>query len=159
MTALRYMTGGGGRWDGIATRGFLDRQIAAQSQAGVGERAARRFVLAMHKGGCSTPEAYDIMRDRFCAHLGTGCELWDVADVPTDRWFRDAWRRSHNGGPIEIDMRAARRLQLDKIKRAVARRNRKRLELGRSIVVPAWGSIGNAIRHARDAQELRRVWI
>ncbi len=157
-TALRYMTGGGGRWDGIATRGFLDRQIEAQSRDGVGERAAHRFVMAMHKGGCSTPEAWEIMRDRFCAHLGTGCELWDVADVPTDRWFRNAWRRSHNGGPIEIDMRKARRLQLDKIKAHVAQRNRTRAELGRSVIVPAWGEIGNAIRHARDAQELRRVW-
>ena len=42
---------------------------------------------------------------QFCAHLGTGCELWDTADVPTDRRHRDAWRRSHNGGPIWLDQR------------------------------------------------------
>jgi hypothetical protein len=23
--------------------------------------------------------------------------------VPTDRTYRDAWRRSHNGGPIRLD--------------------------------------------------------
>jgi hypothetical protein len=159
-TALRYMTGGGGRWDDIVVwdRGFLDRQIAAQSKDGVGERAAHAFVMAMHKGGCSTPEAYGIMRDRFCSHLGTGCELWDVADVPLDRWFRNAWRRSHNGGPIYVDIGKARRLQLDKIKSAAAQRNRKRIELGRKPLVPPWGEIGNAIRHARDEGELRRVW-
>jgi hypothetical protein len=102
LTALRYMTLGGGRWDGHG-RGFLERQIAEQSKFGVGERAAVRFVHAMQFGGCSSAEAYGIIRDRFCAHLGTGCELWDIADVPSDRRYRDAWRRSHNGGPIYID--------------------------------------------------------
>jgi hypothetical protein len=106
LTAMAYMTGGGGRWDGFPP-GFLDRQIAEQSKHGVGERAAVRFVHAMQFGGCSTAEAYGIMRDRFCAHLGTGCELWDVEDIPTDRSYRNAWRRSHNGGPIWIDGRKA----------------------------------------------------
>ena len=160
-TALRYMTGGGGRWDDIVAwdRGFLDRQIVAQSADGVGERAARAFVMAMHNGGCSTPEAYGIMRDRFCAHLGTACELVDVEDVSTDRWFRGAWVRSHNGGPIFVDLKKARRIHLGKIKAAVANRNKSRIELGRKPIIPAWGEIGNAIRHARDEMELRRVWL
>lgn len=113
ITALAYMTGGGGRWDDILRwdRGFLDRQIAEQSKYGVGEWAAARFVRAMQFGGCSTSEAYGIMRDRFCAHLGTGHELWDVEDVPRDRTYRDAWRRSHNGGPILIDAHKA--LEID----------------------------------------------
>jgi hypothetical protein len=110
LTALRYMTGGGGRWDGFP-RGFLERQVAAQAKHGVGEWAAARFVRAMQFGGLSTPEAYAVMRDRFCTHLGTGCELWDAEDVPTDRTYRDAWRRSHNGGPILIDQRKA--LEID----------------------------------------------
>ena len=101
-TALAYMCNGGGRWDGFP-RGFLERQIAEQSKYGVGERAAVRFVRAMQFGGCTSAEAYAIIRDRFCAHLGTACELWDIGDVPTDRTYRDAWRRSHNGGPILID--------------------------------------------------------
>ena len=58
-------------------------------------------------GGCTTAEAYGIIRDRDCSHLGTGCELWDASDLPTDRRYRNAWRRSHNGGPIYIDDRAA----------------------------------------------------
>jgi len=107
LTALAYMTGGGGRWDGYP-RGFIERQIAAQAADGVGEDNAARFVRAMQFGGCSTPEAYGVMRDRFCFHLGTGCELWNVEDVPTDRTYRDAWRRSHNGGPIVIDEAKAR---------------------------------------------------
>ena len=111
------MTGGGGRWDAeirFLPRGFMDRQIAAQARHGVGERAAARFVRAMQWGGLTTAEAYAVMRDRFCAHLGTGCELWDTADVPRDRTYRDAWRRSHNGGPIVIDEIKAR--EIDEIR-------------------------------------------
>jgi hypothetical protein len=109
LTALRYMTGGGGRWDDVLywDREFLDRQIAAQAKDGVGEWAAARFVHAMQFGGLTDAEAYGVMRDRFCAHLGTGCELWAVTDIPTDRTYRDAWRRSHNGGPIIIDPKVA----------------------------------------------------
>ena len=107
LTALAYMTGGGGRWDGYP-RGFLERQIAEQAKHGVGEDNAARFVRAMQFGGLTTAEAYGAMRDRFCAHLGTAHELWDVEDVPTDRTYRDAWRRSHNGGPIVIDEAKAR---------------------------------------------------
>jgi hypothetical protein len=40
--------------------------------------------------------------------------------VPTDRWFRDAWRRSSNGGPIYIDIDKAIEIQARKI---VAARN------------------------------------
>lgn len=110
LTALAYMTGGGGRWDGYP-RGFLERQIAEQAKYGVGEDNAARFVRAMQFGGLTSAQAYAVMRDRFCAHLGSGCELWDVEDVPTNRTYRDAWRRSHNGGPILIDERKA--LEID----------------------------------------------
>ena len=110
LTALAYMTGGGGRWDDVLRwdRDFLDRQIAEQSKCGVGEWAAARFVRAMQFGGLSTPEAYGVIRDRFCAHLGSGHELWHTEDVPTNRTYRDAWRRSRNGGPILIDEVKAR---------------------------------------------------
>jgi hypothetical protein len=109
LTALRFMCLGGGRW-ASPQRGFLDRQIAEQAKYGVGERAAQRFVMALHKGGCSSSEAFEIMRDRYCAHLGTGCELWDSADVPQNRRHRNAWRRSHNGGPIWIDETLAQQI-------------------------------------------------
>ena len=110
LTAMAYMTGGGGRWDGFS-RGFIERQIAEQSKYGVGEWAAARFVRAMQFGGLSSAEAYGIMRDRFCAHLGTGCELWDVEDIPLDRTYRNAWRRSANGGPIVFDEEKVRQIQ------------------------------------------------
>ena len=40
--------------------------------------------MAIQFGGCTDAEAYELMRDRFCTHLGTGIELWDTADVPHD---------------------------------------------------------------------------
>ena len=112
----------------------------------------------MVSGGCTTAEALAIIRDRDCAHLGTMIELFDIDELPGDRWFRDAWTRSHNGGPVYVYLPRARRVQIDRIKGAVAQRNRRRLLLGRALIAPAWGSIGNAIRHARDEHELRRVW-
>lgn len=138
LTAMSYMTGGGGRWDPpegkmwyrwnnksylidvpyrlrlykfTTPTWFLDAQINEQAKYGVGEAAARSFVHAMQFGGLTTAEAYGVMRDRFCAHLGTGCELWDTIDVPIDRTYRDAWRRSANGGPIRLDENKVREIQ------------------------------------------------
>ena len=79
LTAMCFMTCGGGRWHDELQHeppGFLERQIAEQAKNGVGEWAARRFVEAMQNGGCTVDDAYEIMRDRFAAHLGTGHELW-----------------------------------------------------------------------------------
>jgi hypothetical protein len=103
---IRWM-GTGGRWAGYP-RGFVDIQIERQIAAGIHADAAARFARALAFGGCTEAEALAIVRDRDCAHKGTGIELWDVDDVPSDRTYRDAWRRSHNGGPIIIDEKAAR---------------------------------------------------
>ena len=159
LTALRFMTGGGGRWDGYP-RGFLDRQIAKQSEE-CGERNAHRFVMAMQFGGCTDAEAYELMRDRFCAHHGSGIELWDVGDVPQDRWFRDAWVRSHNGGPIDISLRKARGIQFRRITDAVDQENARRrtdINLFDRPIQPDWSVIRDAIRRADDVGDLRRVW-
>lgn len=146
-TALTYMTGGGGRWDGFDP-GFLDRQIAQQARDGVGERAAQRFVMAMQFGGCTTAEANEIMRDRYCAHLGTGCELWDQNDIPQDRWFRDAWRRSHNGGPICVDMQSARRIQRARL---ADFSEQQRVDL-------SWPRWRERIRRAQTPEALKATW-
>jgi hypothetical protein len=159
LTALRFMTGGGGRWDGHP-RGFLDRQIAKHAEE-CGERNAHRFVMAMQFGGCTDAEAYEVMRDRFCAHMGSGIELWDVADVPADRWFRNAWVRSHNGGSIDISLSKARAIQFRKIKAAVELENRGRrvdINLFDHPICPDWSAIRDAIRRAHDVADLRRVW-
>jgi hypothetical protein len=146
----------GGFWPSV--RGFCEWQIEMQIARGVGSDAAQRYARAMVSGGCTTAEALAIIRDRDCAHLGTMIELFDIDELPGDRWFRDAWTRSHNGGPVSVSLPSARRIQLEKIKGAIVRRNRRRIELGRKPIAPAWGELGNAIRHARDEHELRRVW-
>jgi hypothetical protein len=148
---------GGGLWRN-PERGFINRQIESKIAQGKDPDASRRFCRALAFGGCVDSEALGILRDFMCLHLGTAHEVWDIDDVPADRWFRDAWRRSHNGGPILVDLAKARRIQLEKIKAAVQAHNHPRLALGRRPYLPLWGELGNAIRHARDEEELRRVW-
>jgi hypothetical protein len=85
-------------------RGFIVTQIERKIARGVPSDAARRLCHALAFGGLSTPEAYAVIRDADCWH-GTAHELLDMEDLPTDRTYRDAWRRSHNGGPIYLDQR------------------------------------------------------
>jgi hypothetical protein len=135
LTAMCFMACGGGRWDEDIAReppGFLDRQIAEQAKHGVGEQAARRFVMAMQCGGCTVDEAYEVMRDRFAAHLGIAHELWDTADIPADRTYRAAWRRSQNGGPIWIDERKVMEIDEHRAWLTYERERRTGGELGAS---------------------------
>lgn len=136
----------GGYWAG-QTRGWLERQEELQIAGGHSPSSVRRFMRAMQDGGCTTAEAYDIIRDRDCGHLGTGFELWEPHDLP-DRWFRDAWVRSHNGGPIHIDLHKARRIQISKITNHGASR---KLDLD----MIKWRS---ACRRASSVEDLRRIW-
>lgn len=157
-TAMRYMTHGGRRWR-FADPCFIDRQIAKQAEES-GERAARRFVMAMMFGGCTDAEAYEIMRDRFCSYLGSGCELWDVADVPRDRWFRDAWVRSHNGGPIDVSLARARPIHFMQLRRAVDAENARRresIDLADRLIELDWIMIKDSVMRAPDVETLRRV--
>jgi hypothetical protein len=139
--------GCGGFWNG-RTPESLEDQVKSSVAQGRLEWAARRFIRAMDKGGCTEAEAYAIIRDRDCAHLGTGFEVWDSRDLPQDRWFRDAWRRSANGGPIGIDMKAARRIQTRRIISAAQ-------ETKATIQAPRWRE---RIRRATMPEELRHVW-
>lgn len=137
----------GGRW-ADRERGYLNMQIERQIAAGHHERAVIRFCQAMMFGGCTNAEALEIIRDRDCGHKGTAFELVDFADVPTDRWFRDAWRRSHNGGPIYIDMRVARKIQKKKIEDA-ARKIQASLQ---------WGRWNDRLRKAETPEKLKQVF-
>jgi hypothetical protein len=126
-----------------------------------GERNAHSFVIAMQFGGCTDAEAYELMRDRFCAHHGSGIELWDVGDVPRDRWFRDAWVRGHNGGPIDISLSKARGIQFRRITDAVDQENARRradINLFDRPIQPDWSAMRDAIHRADDIGDLRRVW-
>ena len=165
--ALDIMCNGGGLWDD-RPRGFLDELVRRKScptlQKGrhITEAAAWRFVNAMQYGGCTTAEAYDIIREHDCTRGGDGIlhELMDWDELP-DRWFRDAWYRSSNGGPISISLEKARPIQWRKLLAAVEQENKRReFDLfGKAAIKLSKQEYQRAIRNARDDQELRKIWI
>lgn len=112
----------GGMWDS-QPRGFAEIQIERMIEAGVRKDTARKYAHAVQFGGCTTAEALEIIRDRDCIG-GIAHELSD--DIPTDRWFRDAWRRSHNGGPIYVDIEKAKTVQIAHIAKAIREENKRR---------------------------------
>ena len=149
--------GSGGIW-GHLPPGVMDRQIASMVNRGVNEDAAHRYAKAAMFGGCTTAEALGIIRDRDCAHLGTAIELWAVGDIPDDRWFRDAWKRSHNGGPISISLPLAKRIHIRRIGAAVIDENKRR---ERELMAPIEynrDSLRSRVMNARDEYELRCIW-
>lgn len=149
----------GGYW-GHKPRGYVQTQIERQIQAGIDADHARRFAHAVAFGGCTKAEVWEIIRDRDCARHGTLHELIDVSDLP-DRWFRDAWRRSSNGGPPSVDLEKAKPIQWRKLLDAVSRENKRReLDLfGLPPIKFPRLTYQNAIEHARDDEELRRIWL
>lgn len=158
-TAIAWL-GNGGLWD-HHPRGFADIQVERMTARGVRPDAARRYARAVTLGGCTTAEALEIIRDRDCAHLGTAIELWDVDDIQRDRWFRDAWRRSHNGGPISIDLKLARPIQFRHIRMALDTENRRRrndLDRFDTLLELDLPALRERIRAARCEDELRTIW-
>lgn len=149
----------GGYWDD-RPRGFVQTQIERQIEGGIAPDHARRFAHAVAFGGCTEAEVYDIIRDRDCARHGTLHELIDASELP-DRWFRDAWRRSPNGGPVGVDLDKARNVQWKRLCFAVNEENKRRaLDLfGLAPIKLPKLTYQNAIKHARDEDELRKVWI
>jgi hypothetical protein len=158
-TIISWM-GNGGFWS-HCLRGFCDRQIESMIARGVRADTARRYVRAMTLGGCTTAEALEIIRDRDCGHLGAAIELWDMDDVPQDRWFRDAWRRSHNGGPIMIDLKKAKPIQFAHARSFVEMENKRRstdLNLWNMPIEVDWPRFREHVLCARDEVDLRRIW-
>lgn len=78
-------------------------QFSRMAARGVKPQAAYRYARMMVTGGCSRREAIEIIAQRDCGHLGQAIEIVDIDEIPKDRTYRDAWRRSTNGGPVYID--------------------------------------------------------
>lgn len=149
----------GGFWD-LMPRGFIAEQIELQVQGGIPREAATKFALAIGHGGLTYGEALNVMCERDYGHIGINIDIVDASEIPSDRWFRDAWTRSPNGGPIRIDMKKARRVHLRWLQAAVDVENAKRARRWfrrRPVVVPMI-TMARATLHARDEEELRRVW-
>ena len=149
----------GGYWND-RPHGFLEVQIERQISDGIAPDHARRFAHAVAFGGCSEAEVWDIIKDRDCARHGTLHELISVDELP-GRWFRDAWSRSANGGPVSISLEKAKPIQWRRLVAAVSQENKRRefdLFGGPPIKLPKL-TIQSAIRNARDAEELERIWL
>jgi hypothetical protein len=147
----------GGFW-ADKPRWFVDEQVHRQVKAGIREDHAARFAKAIYYGGVSEREAYEIIRDRDTARLGTLHELHDTQDLPPDRWFRDAWRRSHNGGPIGIALEPARLAHWERLTDAVEIANKRRTLALRALPPIEIEPLRAPVEHARDIDELRRIW-
>lgn len=148
----------GGFWN--KERGFADRQIASMVNRGIREDVAARYAKAMMFGGCTTAEALEIIRDRDCSPHGYAIELWDVDDIPKDRWFRNAWKRSHNGGPIGIDLNLAKPVQWQRVNAIIQKENKRRFNSfeGLHSIEFDRDRLREKIKNARDEIELRHIW-
>lgn len=94
----------------------LDRdwEIEKFLRAGKPERLATRWIDSIINGGRTTAESYELICEKDTDPSWTGKELWDRVDIPSDRIFRDSWRRSQNGGPIRVDLEDARERMLSR---------------------------------------------
>jgi len=147
----------GGYWDDRPA-GFVQAQIDRQIASGIHPDHAAAFARAVAFGGCSEAEAWRIVRDRDCGRHGYHHELIDTEALP-DRWFRNAWVRGHNGGPVYISLEKARPLQWQNVVAAIYAENSRREKdlFGKPPVRLQRQTWQRAISNARDTDELRRV--
>jgi hypothetical protein len=162
--ALAWM-GCGGYWND-RPRGFLNELVrrktcpVLQKGNNITEEAAWKFVKAMQWGGLTTAEAWDVIRVHDCERWGYDVQVQRLDELP-DRWFRDAWtRKGSNSGVVRVDLEKAKPLQWRKLLHAVSQENKRR-ELDLYAPAPIKlnkATYQNAIKHARDDEELRRIW-
>ncbi len=161
------MTHGGGYFhdSSIGMTAAIKYEIEKQINNGRHEKVTHKFVDALAFGGLTDAEFFEIIRDRDCAPWGTAHELWHVDDVPKDRWFRDAWRRSHNGGPIIVDLEKARLIQIERIEQRLSVLEKRQPGPLMKFITPKMKkarfnlkAMATRIGEARDEYELRHVW-
>lgn len=141
--------------------GFDEVQIERMMKRNIRSDVAARYARAMMEGGCTTAEALELIRDRDCEPVGTVMELWDVEDIPADRWFRDAWRRSPNGGPITVNLKLAMPIQFGYARAAVECENKRReasFDNWRPPIEVDWHAMRRRILQVTSVEELRTIW-
>ncbi len=158
-------------WRG--SRVWMERQVKhfGQSVPPVAEPIARRWVMAMAFGGLSRDEFFTLLIDKDVPEESRRmAEIVAVDDLPKDRWFRNAWTRSPNGGPITVDLERARSVQASYIINTLEEVRRQRRGLPPAGLVLLGLShlpdpvrvnltpIFDAISTARDEDDLRAVW-
>lgn len=153
--AFKARTQGGGLMTFYGTT--VAREVEKAEQDGRDCDLAREWAEAGEYGGLTNAECWDLFR-RWCLPADAlAVDLVDASDLP-DRWFRNAWGRSHNGGPIVVRLDKARAIQRQKISDAVSAENARRQRLWLPALSLDYGEMALAIDRARDAAELRSVW-
>jgi len=143
-----------------AAPGVVRHAIEWEIERGRDPDEVRRWVHALAFGGKTEAEALALIRDKDCAPHGTAFDVIEPSDLP-DRWFRNAWRRSHNGGPIMVDLDTAKQIQFARLHGAVKLHNTRSEGALRPApkIRPEWGRIRDQIERAGDERELAAVWI
>lgn len=151
----RALTCGGGWLSHVGTTAA--REAAKAEARGCDPGIEHRFATALESGGCSDAEAWGLIRDHDLPADAGAAELIEFSELP-DRWFRDAWGRSHNGGPVEIRLAPARTIQAARIHGALAEIQAAR---ARRLLAPLdfdLTAIAARIAAAASWQQLREVW-
>lgn len=105
--------GGFGRIPGVDGQKAEDKQVDNMVRSGYDEDFSSRFVRALIVGGETDAGGLELIKDRHLAEQADHAVVgWD--DLPTDRWFRNAWRLSDNG-IVYVDMEVARLLFAQKL--------------------------------------------
>lgn len=82
-----------------------------------------RYVAQLMAEGMSEAEAIAAVRAKDVPPDATDVAEADQDDIPTDRTFRDAWRRDGTR-PIRVDMPAARQIHRQRLEQRAAERAR-----------------------------------
>lgn len=106
---MKALCNGGGLVDHKNKHQSIDHMVSA----GFDPSFVIDWINALMWGGCSSAEAYALIRDRSAKSDATAPELVSLNRIPPDRWFRDAWSR--HGGRIVIDLERARAVQAARI--------------------------------------------
>lgn len=142
------------------------RSVENWINAGLDRDIALRWCRAICYGGYVTAEALELLLAKDKPKDWTAPE---VVPVPIDRWFRDAWTRHPNGGPIMVDLDRAKPIQAKKLayhfkheRERVERANELALLEGRNYFEERpeidLADLGRRVAASRSIQELRAVW-
>jgi hypothetical protein len=89
-TLLAVMTGTGHGWN----QERIDYEVGKFVAAGKAEDIVRPYMEAVANGGVTEAQAIELIRAKNHQADCLGCTVIEDTDLPTDRYFRDAWEWS-----------------------------------------------------------------
>jgi hypothetical protein len=89
-TLLALMTGNGYGWE----QERIDYEVAKFVAGGTAEDVIRPYMNAVANGGITEVQAIDLIRAKDDKADCLGCTTIENTDLPTDRYFRNAWEWS-----------------------------------------------------------------